>query len=56
MEVKNIKADSVQEMCEIRLGHSQLEDEEGKVVLDIGDITLDEIVACLKRIKSSVNF
>ena len=50
-------ADSVQEMCEIRLGRSQLEDEEGKAIsLDLGNQTIEEIVACLKRLKSSVNF
>ena len=49
-------ADSVKEMCEIRLGRSQLTDEEGNVILEIGHMTVDEIVECLKRIKSSVKF
>ena len=49
-------ADSLKEMCEIRLGRSQLTDEEGNVILEIGHMTVDEIVECLKRIKSSVNF
>ena len=49
-------ADSVQSMCEIRLGRSSLTDEEGNAILDIDNITLDEMVECLKRIKSSVKF
>jgi hypothetical protein len=49
-------ADSVQEMCEIRLGRSQLTDEEGKAIVDMSTTTVEEIVECLKRIKSSVNF
>jgi hypothetical protein len=49
-------AEDVKSMCEIRLGRSQLRDEEGNAILDLGNITLDEIVECLKRIKSSVNF
>ena len=48
--------DSVQAMCEIRLGRSPLTDEQEKEILDIGNRTLDEIVECLKRLKSSVNF
>ena len=49
-------AEDVKEICELSLGHSQLTDEEGNVILDIGYMTVDEIVECLKRIKSSVNF
>jgi hypothetical protein len=49
-------ADSVKQMCEVRLGRSQLTDEEGKAISGIGNMTVDEIVQCLKRIKSSVNF
>lgn len=49
-------ADSVQSMCEIRLGRSPLTDEEGNTILDIGNITVDEMIECLKRIKSSVQF
>ena len=49
-------ADSVKQMCEVRLGRSQLTEKEGKAILDIGNMTVDEIVKCLKRIKSSVNF
>ena len=49
-------AEDVKSMCEIRLGRSQLTDEEGNVILEIGHMTVDEIVECLKRIKSSVKF
>ena len=49
-------AEDVKKICELSLGHSQLTDEEGNVILDIGYMTVDEIVECLKRIKSSVKF
>lgn len=49
--------DRLQTMCEWRLGRSPmtLEDEQGNPVeTDIPPITLDEIIACLKRIQLSV--
>jgi len=49
--------DSVRPMCEWRLGREPLYTEAGKK-LDVGPepLTLDEIVACLKRVRKSVAF
>jgi hypothetical protein len=48
--------ESVQSMCEWRLGRSALKDEQGS----LGELqlpkTVDEIVVCLKRIQSSIKF
>jgi len=47
--------DRVKAMCEWRLGRQQLEDEAGqKVGAGPTPITLEEIIACLKRIKTSI--
>jgi len=46
-------------MCEWRLGREMpFQDEEGKVAEDLSPkpITLNEIIACLKRIRKSINF
>jgi hypothetical protein len=50
-------ADSVQVICELHLGRAELEDEAGQpLTLDIPAKTASEIVACLKRIDSSIKF
>lgn len=42
-------------MCEMRLGRGELEDENGNPVnVPMKPITLDEIIACLKRIRKSI--
>ena len=46
-------AGPVKAMCEWRLGRNPLTDEEGHS-LDVPPKTLDEIVACLKRIRRSI--
>ena len=49
--------DRVQGMCEWRLGHEevQTEEEDGAAILqEMAPKTLDEIVACLKRVRTSV--
>jgi len=50
--------DSVKMMCEWRLGREMpFMDEEGESVeLSPEPITLDELVACLKRVRKSINF
>src|ERR1051326_3767286 len=46
--------DSVKAMCDWRLGRGKLEDEFGQEV-DLGDkIALEDMIACLKRIRSSI--
>lgn len=47
----------VKSMCEWRLGRQNLEAEKDgqPVAMDIKPLTLDEIVACLKRIRKSVD-
>ncbi len=49
--------DSVEAMFEWRLGRETLfQDEEGEPVeLTVEPITLDEIIACLKRVRKSIN-
>jgi hypothetical protein len=54
-------AESVKAMCEWRLGRNSLADEGGRALVDEGGRpielapkTLDEIVACLKRIRRSI--
>lgn len=47
--------ESVQEMCEWRLGRSQLQNT-GDFPEAPSPKSLDEIVACLKRIQSSIKF
>ena len=46
--------ESVQAMCEWRLGRSTLQDEVERSVESPPPKTVDEIVACLKRIQSSI--
>jgi len=46
-------AESVKAMCEWRLGRDALVDEDGQPI-GIPPKTLDEIVACLKRIRKSI--
>ncbi len=42
-------------MCEMRLGRDSMRDKKGKEVkLDMKPITVEEIIACLKRIRKSV--
>lgn len=49
--------DSVEAMCEWRLGREMLfQDEEGEPVeIPLEPITLNEIIACLKRVRKSIN-
>ena len=48
--------DAAKAMCDLRLGRSSMEDEKGKKVGVEGEpLTLDEIVACLKRVLKSIN-
>jgi hypothetical protein len=47
--------DEVKSMCELRLGRAELTTEDGQQVdLPIEPLTIDEIIACLKRIQRSV--
>jgi len=47
--------DGARAMCEMRLGREALLDKKGKEVkLDMEPVTVEEIVACLKRIRKSV--
>jgi hypothetical protein len=47
--------DGVKHMCEWRLGHEQLlSDQAPPIVQEMEPKTLDEIVACLKRVRASV--
>ena len=50
--------DSVETMCEWRLGREKpFSDEEGEPMeFPVDPITLDEIIACLKRIRKSINY
>ena len=49
--------DSVRAICEWRMGRAQLKDEKGdESSPDITPITVEETVACLKRIKKSIEF
>lgn len=48
--------DSTSAMCEVRLGREHLLDEDDEPLeLDLEPLSLDEIVACLKRIRKSIN-
>jgi hypothetical protein len=48
--------DAAKAMCDFRLGRGSMEDEEGKKVEVEGEpLTLEEIVACLKRVLKSIN-
>jgi hypothetical protein len=46
--------DGVKGMCEWRLGRHRLGDDQGNPV-DVPPHTLEEIIACLKRIRKSIN-
>ena len=46
----------VEVMCEWRLGRERFYDEDGKPAdIPVEPITLDEIIACLKRVRKSIN-
>lgn len=48
--------DSAWTMCEFRLGREHLLDEDDRPLdLDVEPLSLDEIIACLKRIRKSIN-
>lgn len=51
-ELEQILMERVRAMCEWRLGRENLED---APEMDLTAITVDEIIACLKRILKSVN-
>ena len=54
-EAEQLIYDRVRSMCEWRLGHQQLQAEEGSAILqEMEPKTLDEIVTCLKRVRTSV--
>jgi hypothetical protein len=54
-EAEQLLYDRVQRMCEWRLGRKQLEAEAASaIVQEFQPKTLDEIVACLKRVRASV--
>jgi hypothetical protein len=47
--------DAAKAMCDWRLGRSSMQDDKGKEVkLDVEPLTLEEIIACLKRIRKSI--
>jgi hypothetical protein len=47
--------DAAKAMCEWRLGRASMEDDTGKKVeMDVKLLTLEEIIACLKRIRKSI--
>ena len=47
--------DSVQGMCEVLLGNEKFQDEDGNPInIPIEIITLNELTACLKRIRKSI--
>lgn len=49
--------ETVKAMCEWRLGRAEMEDEDGyPFEIPIETISVDEIVACLKRIRKSIKF
>lgn len=49
-------AEAVQAMGEIRLGRSPMGHEKGQAIVNTAPISLDILVACLKRIESSIKF
>jgi hypothetical protein len=49
--------DSVETMCELRLGRATVTDAEtGKKMAGLPPITTNELILCLKRIKKSISF
>jgi hypothetical protein len=49
-------AETVKEMCEFRLGRSALETEDGQTIEMPEAIALSDLIACLRRIESSIKF
>jgi hypothetical protein len=48
--------DAAKAMCDFRLGRTSMEDKKGeKVEVDGEPLTLEEIIACLKRVLKSIN-
>jgi hypothetical protein len=47
--------EAVKNMCDWRLGRSKMTNERGQA-LEISPITLDALIACLKRIRKSIEF
>ncbi|HKQ76355.1 MAG TPA: hypothetical protein VJ810_21855 [Blastocatellia bacterium] len=47
--------DTAKRMCDWRLGRSSMEDEKGKKAEDVEPLTLEVIIACLKRLLKSIN-
>jgi hypothetical protein len=48
--------ESARTMCELRLGRETLLDQDDRPVdLDMPSLSLDEVIACLKRIRKSIN-
>jgi hypothetical protein len=48
--------DRVKAMCDLRLGRGQLEDKSGQPLELGGDLGLEDMIACLKRIRTSIQF
>jgi hypothetical protein len=49
--------ESVEAMCEWRLGRERFYDGDGKLAeIPVEPITLDELMACLKRVRKSINY
>jgi hypothetical protein len=56
-ELSQLVFDSVKAMCEWRLGRDELLDQDDRPVgPDMEPKTVDEIIACLKRIRRSIRF
>jgi hypothetical protein len=55
-EIAKRVMEAVQTMCEWRLGRFVLQDDKGNPVESPSPKTVDDIVACLKRIQSSIRF
>ncbi len=56
-ELTQLVFDSVKAMCEWRLGREHLLDQDDRPLdLDLEPKTVDEIIACLKRIRRSIQF
>ena len=54
-ELRQEVYDSVEAMCEFRLGRTELVDSQhSQLVSSLSPLTIDEILACLKRIRTSV--
>jgi hypothetical protein len=47
--------DAARAMCELRLGRGSLTDDKGREIkLDAEPLTVEEIIACLKRVRKSI--